>query len=327
MVIPSPPALNRLRSTDGRFASRLPSRTSQLHVWRERKRVLEGRQFGRALYERLLDVMFLPGIPGDDKEWIMTQTGVGPIPTIISKLFRPKFKISPSLQARLKRTRYFNGAIKKSSELPRMYIFASDDPSQTSYRRRVYKGRRLPKLSRQTTGMDPVRDWINYAIEQQALADPDTERAYDTFRQVLESHTLVNGQSAYPGYPSHENEGRNARQSVPSTDSNELEGNEAAIAPPSIAEQANEHPRHVSAPGASGHENLAEGRVGIISPVAQSQDQNYPGDDLQAQPASPASPAEDQETVDVFRWNEKCQNVLRRVFHDSSRGQNLSILV
>lgn len=291
------------------FTSRVPGRrTSVLRIQRERRRKREVRQFGQALFERLLDVMFLPG---NDREWIMTQTGVGPLPSIIAKLLRPKFKLSPSMQANLTRLRYFNGANKKSSDLPRMYVFASDDPSRRSYRRRVYKARRFPRLSRQVTDIDPLREWIKIAIENEALSETDPEKAYEIFRQALETHTLVDGQSAYVGYPSPECEHRNPLQSTSSTNIHVRDVNETAE-----EGQGSEQPRN------EGHEesDLVENQVGSsgndasLQVQARAAEQNDHGDHRGNMEAAESSSLEGQGRVDVFQWNAKCQAVLHRVF-------------
>lgn len=96
---------------------------------------------------------------------------------------------------------------KKAEHLPKMKIRAADDPNGKYVEKRVYKMRRLPQLSRQSTEMEDVRSWIRFALSKHVLGVSETD-AYDIIREVIDTHLLVEGQSAYVGYPAFCDDGR-----------------------------------------------------------------------------------------------------------------------
>lgn len=188
---------SRFRGSNGRFRSLNQSSASLEQIRREKERRKQLREFGEGLFELFLDVMFLPG---STEDFVIAQSGFGPIPYIVKNLFKSKYRVCPLTQSRLTMFRYFNGARRTACGLPRMNIFASDDPTRKKYRRRVYRGRRHPKVSRQTAEIQPLRDWIRLAKSRNAILVSE-EEAYEIVRCSLETHTTVNGQGSYAGYP------------------------------------------------------------------------------------------------------------------------------
>lgn len=89
----------------------------------------------------------------------------------------------------------------RASDLPRIGVFASEDLMRRIVRRRVYRRRRLPKLSRHTIEIVPVKKWISYALQEKALVIGDRNCAYEIMRETFKMHSIVNGQSSYAGFP------------------------------------------------------------------------------------------------------------------------------
>lgn len=195
----------RRRHSNGTFASRRDrtdegSRSAALHIDRQKRFLSSIKVTSDKVYERLLDVVFLPA--GSKKLFVPATSKSGPLRTIVKRLFKRKYVVSVNRQSFLTRVRYFNGASNRKAEhVPKMRIRAADDPTERHVEKRVYKMRRLPELSRQCTERADVRRWIRFAISQDALVVTNEEEAYEVIRKVVQTHHVIDGQSAYDGYP------------------------------------------------------------------------------------------------------------------------------
>lgn len=143
-------------------------------------------------------------LSGSDKDWIPAKAGLGPISEIVKNAFKKKYIIPPTTQSRMAKARYFHGlCTKRVEDFPRTSIHAADDLSKPIYRQRVYQGRLLPRLSRQSTEMKRVKDWIQRMQSKDALSESNPVAVYDKIRKTIATAVILDGQISYIGYPPH----------------------------------------------------------------------------------------------------------------------------
>lgn len=227
----------RRRKSNGQFEGEQPPTEQYLNALAKRKnRNARNCALGNRFFDTLLDVVFLNGA---DQDFIPGDTGIGPLVSLVEKLFKAIYLPTRSERSLRVRCRYFGFVTgKQQSDLPWLTIRDANNPNGKGAPRRVFKGRRFPKLSRQATEIRDLWRWIHAAGESAILAVGTAEQVYEVFRQTFLTYQAVDGRYLYAGYPPQ----RNARSRTPSR----------PLGPASGSGSGEHAPLSVFVPGAQG---------------------------------------------------------------------------
>lgn len=151
------------------------------------------------MYEKLIDVPFLDGDEGD---WIPADARAGPLFTIAMSLCKRKYLPSKQGRSKVLRDRYSSFAAGRTQDnISMISILDGVKKDGTRLRRRDFKRKRLPRLTRQATEMHMVKPWIKNGIKAGVLKVQAEEVALETFRTQLSRYKAINGSWCYSGYP------------------------------------------------------------------------------------------------------------------------------
>lgn len=193
----------RQRGSDVRYLSTGDRpRAAQVQVERQRNYKHRNAQTAEDLFEKLLEVVFLPGT---DNDFIPAAAGEGPLVLLVEDLLKVKFLLCRYKRSCQVRAYYFcqdNLPMRLQDQLPSMLIRQANNPDGKRLRKAVYKKRRFPKLGRQASEAKKIWEWLDYATRKKTLKIADLNAAFEVFRSVINSYRYVEGVGAYVGYPS-----------------------------------------------------------------------------------------------------------------------------
>lgn len=189
----------RKRTSSGRFMS--ADGCDPAEATRRKRRAFLNMETGKKLFEQLLDVVFLEGTSDD---WIPGLANSGPLFVIAERLMKKSYLPSAAFRLRMTLNRHFNDdSEKQQKHLPSLWVKPAEKTNQQGFRVRVFKARRLPRLSRQATEVKNVMRWVEKAESLSVLKPSSTEEAYEVLRQILSSYKCCeDGKWRYEGYPS-----------------------------------------------------------------------------------------------------------------------------
>lgn len=189
----------RKRTSSGRFMS--ADGCDPAEATRRKRRAFLNMETGTKLFEQLLDVVFLQGTSDD---WIPGLANSGPLFVIAERLMKKSYLPSAAFRLRMTLNRHFNDDLEKQQKhLPSLWVKPAERTNQQGFRVRVFKARRLPRLSRQATEIKNVMRWVEKAESLSVLKPSSAEEAYEVLRQILSSYKCCeDGKWRYEGYPS-----------------------------------------------------------------------------------------------------------------------------
>lgn len=187
------------RGPDGRFRSLL-SRPGVSSQWEKNSRYrLKLKAHQEECFSGYVRVFF---VRGERRDFVPYSSRSGPFVRVFEAIVKERFRLERNERSAVLRESYLNnGLLGKPIELVRISAKDASCPELRNSRVKVYRYRRLPKLTRHNSEMKPLTEWLRTLDGKSALTMPWKDALAVCSDAIMSYRYISDQQAGYVGFP------------------------------------------------------------------------------------------------------------------------------
>lgn len=188
----------RIRGNNGQFIrSQFSNVSHQNYLRQKRYKEKKERVCGQIMDQFLLAFMCRGDI---QKDWIPSSTIHSPLAFLLKSVLKSPFIANPRTSKKKMEHMYRHEIMKDVSASSRRMKLKNNATKGEFTRIFVFKGCRVPLLSNDTSEIEPIRKWLSFCEQKNALNVP-LPVAYRKCLDVLRSYSYLNGKGTFKNFP------------------------------------------------------------------------------------------------------------------------------